>query len=78
VALQTLEARLIDSFTEKIAQCSRAPIALAEDLGSITSTHMVAHNHPQLQFQGTRLPLLTSAETEHSHGVQACRQNIHT
>lgn len=27
-------------------------VALAEDQGSDTSTQKVAHNHPQLQFQG--------------------------
>ena len=32
--------------------------ALAEDLGSIPSTHMAVHNHMELQFQGLQCPLL--------------------
>lgn len=31
-----------------------------EDLGSVISTHMAAHESLQLQFQGIRCPLLTS------------------
>lgn len=27
-------------------------VAVAEDLGSVPNAHMVAHNHPLLQFQG--------------------------
>jgi hypothetical protein len=29
----------------------RAPVALTEDPGSVSSTHMVAYNHLYLQFQ---------------------------
>lgn len=36
-----------------MAQRSRAPIPLTEDLDSVLSTHMVTHNHLQLQFQGS-------------------------
>lgn len=35
-----------------MAQWSRVLVALVQDLGSFPSSHMVANNHPQLQFQG--------------------------
>lgn len=33
-------------------------VALAEDLGSVLSTHMIAHGHLKLQFWGSQWPLL--------------------
>lgn len=41
-------------------------LALAEDLSSIPSVLMVGHNYPELQFQGTQYPLLTSKGTKHT------------
>lgn len=32
----------------------------AEDLGSVPSTHMVAHNHPKAQFQEIQCPFQTA------------------
>ena len=32
------------------------PIALGEDLSLVLRTHMVAHNHPQVQFQVFNAP----------------------
>lgn len=37
--------------------------ALAEDLGSVPTAHMVAHNHPSFQFQGIQYSLLASVVT---------------
>jgi hypothetical protein len=51
-----------------MAQWLRALAALAEDLGSIPSNHMVAHNH--FQFQGTCHPLLSSMGTGNVCGAQ--------
>jgi hypothetical protein len=39
---------------------TRTLVVLAEDLGSIPSTHKVAHNHLQLYFQGIQRCLLVS------------------
>jgi hypothetical protein len=36
---------------EMMAQWLNAFAAPAKHLGSVPSTHMVGHNHPQLQFQ---------------------------
>ena len=36
----------------EMAQHLRAFVAFAEDLGLVPSTHMTAHNHLKLQFQG--------------------------
>lgn len=36
----------------QMAQQLRVLVALVEDLKSVLSTHVVAHYHPQLQFQG--------------------------
>ena len=47
------------------AQPLRALTALPEDLGSVPSTRMVAHN----QFQWTQLPLLTSKDTRRASGT---------
>lgn len=37
---------------KEMAQWLRALVTLAEILGSVPSTHRVAHNHLYLQFQG--------------------------
>ena len=49
----------------------RALAILAEDLGSIPSTHMMAQNpiNSQLQFQGIQCPLLASKGTRHACGM---------
>lgn len=36
---------------------------LPKDPASVPSTHMAAHNHLELQFQGIRHPILASAAT---------------
>lgn len=41
----------------EVAQQLRAPVALAEDMGLIPSTHMAVRNHRQLQSQETGQPL---------------------
>jgi hypothetical protein len=51
----------------KTAQLCRILVALAEDLGSIPNSHMVAHNHPQFQFPGD--PTASYKPCRH----QACR-----
>ena len=38
-------------WAEKMDQQSQALATLAENKGLVPSTHMVAHTHPQLQFQ---------------------------
>jgi hypothetical protein len=43
-----------------LVQRLRALAALAEDPGLIPSTHMVAHNHFKLYFQGIWHPLLAT------------------
>lgn len=40
-----------------------------EDLGSISSTNMVAHNCLSFQFQGIHYPSLTSMDTKNTHGT---------
>jgi hypothetical protein len=52
-----------------LAQWLRALAVLPEDPGLIPSTHMVAYNHLQLQFQEVLCPLLTAKDTS-SHMVQ--------
>jgi hypothetical protein len=44
--------------------------ALAENLGLVPSTHMVAHNHLSLQIQGVWCPLLASLSTRCTHAKQ--------
>ena len=45
--------------------------AIAEDPGSVPSTHTVTHNHLGLQFQGIRQHLLlTSTGTRYTQGRQ--------
>jgi hypothetical protein len=43
-----------------MVQPLRALADIPEDLGLIANTHMVAHNHLQLQSQGIWCPLLAS------------------
>lgn len=47
----------------EIVEQLHALTTLAEDTGLGLSTHMVANNPPQLQFQGIRLPLLVFSGT---------------
>lgn len=47
-----------------MAQGLRALDAVAEDLVSILSTHMMANNHLQLQFQAIQCPFLTPTSIE--------------
>ena len=54
-----------------VCTCARVYInALLEDLGSIPSTHMVAHNHLWPQLQDIFHPLLASKGTRHIYGAQ--------
>jgi hypothetical protein len=52
-----------------MAQWLRALVLCKWDPGSIPSTHMVTHSHPQFVFQGIRSPLLSSTDTRHVHGA---------
>jgi hypothetical protein len=54
----------------EMARGLRALIALAEDTGLIPSTHMMAHNHPELWFQRIQSSLLTSVDPRHKHAAQ--------
>lgn len=47
-----------------------------EGLHSLPSTHMAAHNHLVLWFQGIRRPLLVS--NTHVVHIHTCSQNTHT
>lgn len=52
---------------------------LSECLGSISNTHMVAYDHPQLQSQWIPHPFLTSVGTWHTHGAYTYTlANAHT
>lgn len=51
------------------AQCWRAPASLAVDSDSVPSTHVVAHEHLEQQFQGIQPFVLTSADTRHTCGA---------
>lgn len=57
----------------------RVLLALAGDLGLVTSTHTVADNHRQLQIQGMGCPLWSPLASgmlmEHMH---SSKQNTHT
>lgn len=46
----------------------KALVALTEYLGLVPSTHVMAHNHPELQLQEIRPPL-TSSVTRHKCGA---------
>ena len=78
---------LADSFSPQIhwnragagesAQRLGAFAVLAEDLGLVLSTHMVAH--PLSGRQAHTWWLILCVGTRHTHGVQnACRQHTHT
>ena len=43
---------------------------LLEDLGLISSTHMVPHNHLHFQSQGIQCPFLASTGTKNTRGTQ--------
>lgn len=58
-------------------QWLRTLAILAEDPGSIPSTHMVLHNHLSLQSQGIQCPLLNSVAIRHTHGAQIYMQAKH-
>jgi hypothetical protein len=63
----------------KVAHWSRALAALPKDPDSVLCTHMVAHNHLQLQFQGIQCPLLASLGNQACTWCRhTCRQNTHT
>lgn len=59
-----------------MAQKLRALVVLAEDLARIPSIHKAAHNHPQLQSQGT-CPILASVVTRQAHEAQTQMQAKH-
>jgi hypothetical protein len=52
-------------WTREMPQTLRALAALSEDLEKIPSTHMMANNHLQLQFQGIQCHLLASGHQVH-------------
>jgi len=52
-------------------------VILSGNTSSVPSTHMVGHNHSQLQFQGLLIPLLTSSmgtrhTRTHKHISRTC------
>lgn len=56
--------------TGEKAQQLRAQFTLVEDLDSVPSTYMDAHNSLWLQFQGTQHSLLAFARTRYTVGAQ--------
>lgn len=52
----------LEGWAGEMAHSLRALAALTKDLGSVLSTHMAAHSHLDLQFQGRQHPLLTSTD----------------
>jgi hypothetical protein len=62
-----------------MVQWLRALAALAEDLDSVSRTHMLANDHVQLQFQRIQCPLLASDGTcMHVIHKHTLRPNTHT
>lgn len=59
--------------TEKTVYLIKILDALAEDSGSVPSTHEMAHNHLKVYFQ-IRCPLLNSAGTRNACGTYTHRQ----
>lgn len=56
----------------------KALATLEEDLGSVPTILMVAHNCLELQFQGILMPFVTSVSTYvHMTYMQACKQSTH-
>ena len=51
-------------------------LALEEDLGSVPSTIVMAHNHLYLQFQRSLCPLLTSPGIRPICGTQTSMQAV--
>lgn len=49
---------------EEMSTRLRALIVLAEDLGSIHNSHMAAHKHLSVQFQGIQYSFLISADAK--------------
>jgi hypothetical protein len=58
----------------EMSQWLKALAAVAEDLGSVHSTHMMAYSHPYCQFQGIQPSFLTSSGTRLTYDGQ----NRHT
>lgn len=58
-----------------MARQLKAFVALAQDLGLVPSTFVLAHSHPYTQFQRIRCPLLISTGSRYSHGSRhnACK-----
>jgi hypothetical protein len=63
----------LETGTGEMVQWSRA-IVLGEDLGSVSSIHMLAHECVELQFQRTRHPLLASPGSRYP--VQGTRYKV--
>ena len=55
---------------KEMAQQLRAVATSSKDPGLISSTHGMAHNHLQFQFQRIWCPLLASMGTRHAQGTQ--------
>lgn len=58
-----------------MAPWSRAPVVLAGDLGSIPSSHRMAHKHLSLSSQDLQHRLLVPAYT--MHGVHVVHRHIY-
>lgn len=61
-----------------MAQWLRVPVAVAEDLDWIPSTHSVAHNYPILPMHGIQCPLLISMGIRHAHSTLIYMQKKNT
>jgi hypothetical protein len=64
---------------KEIAQGLRELAIFAEDLGSVPSANMAAHNHLYLQFHGIQHHRLTSSDMRHTCDVHTyIHTHIHT
>ena len=62
-----------------MSQQLRALAALAEDVGSVPSTHMMVYNHLLLMFQRAQYPILASIGNRLAHSAQTYMQaNTHS
>jgi hypothetical protein len=52
----------------------KAWAALAKDIGCVPSTHVVAHNCSELQFQRIQHPLLVFKDTTHTCSAETHMQ----
>lgn len=75
VVLHNHRVKLVE---EGVGEKARQREHVAEDLGSVSRTHMVADNHLWLQFQRVRCALIDSVGTRHVLHIHTYRRSIHT